>query len=762
MTSESFKYYAFISYSRKDEKVARWIHHKLENYSVPRRIQNNEHIASRKPFFPSFIDEEELSSSISLTELIESALINSKFLVVICSKDSSHSQWVNEEIQRFKRMGREKKIISVIYNGDPNGKDEDRCFPESLFQILNSNDAIFDFKDQPLGINFRFFNSTQNQPNIFLQYSEWIKTNNQRKEGLLKIVADLLQIEFAELKQRDIIRRRWRYSILSLVIFLFTVIGSLLLKNAIEAEKKANRIRYEKHFDALHSLELNSSLYGNYAQSALCNLELWQLDVDHRKITNNDERLEKMSFFYSRIPKYKSYHLVDSTEQILIFYINEASCLLKKNDSIFVMDLRTFDQRFLKQFDDCGNFRWLNWNKTLQRIVFLNNEMKLQSWNLTEDVIEEAKEIQGFSFAPSKSFYAYQKKDHSLYIQKPNGKAEEIVLGENAVSFQFSFTQSGNILIVTSRSNGTKLTMIKLDEAGEVIDRLILKDWGGDEPFVISRWVLCGDESKIACRSINGDISIFSTKTGERLFGPYVAPNNEFFDDYFFSPDGNRLYLTRNNHLDVWELKEPFNAYTAINFQSEITSFSLNKDGSQLLIASGNQLYLYFTVNWSLALSPIYMQSSVSKLSFFDNNNVFIGTNHGEYINISLPDNSKLIRCVWTENKKIEELVELENGNYKAIFESNALKQMAILSPSINDEYKFQLKMLSPESDILLKNGTFLTKDKNNNIQVCNYSSEDGNIKTVLELLANEYPAIPKWQVSDSGDWLVAILKYGI
>ncbi len=117
MTLNTFRYSAFISYSRKDEHFAKWLHKKLEKYSPPRKIRKQCYIEVKKPFYPIFLDEEELSVSTSLSDEIEYALKNAKFLIVLCSPNSASSRWVNEEIRRFKLLGREKYIIPIIIAG---------------------------------------------------------------------------------------------------------------------------------------------------------------------------------------------------------------------------------------------------------------------------------------------------------------------------------------------------------------------------------------------------------------------------------------------------------------------------------------------------------------------------------------------------------------------------------------------------------------------------------------------------------------------
>ena len=94
------KYWAFISYSHQDREWGDWIHRGLETFKVPKSIagtpsRRGGEIPAR--LFPIFRDREELPTSTDLGTQINTALENSRYLVVICSPRSAKSMWVNEE-----------------------------------------------------------------------------------------------------------------------------------------------------------------------------------------------------------------------------------------------------------------------------------------------------------------------------------------------------------------------------------------------------------------------------------------------------------------------------------------------------------------------------------------------------------------------------------------------------------------------------------------------------------------------------------------
>jgi hypothetical protein len=117
------KYWAFLSYSHRDEAWARWLHHALETYRIPRRLaqrsaaSNSELLSER--IYPVFRDRDELSGGFDLSAHIKAALEQSRFLIVICSPHAVASRHVQEEIDVFEGFGREHRVIVAEMLGVP-------------------------------------------------------------------------------------------------------------------------------------------------------------------------------------------------------------------------------------------------------------------------------------------------------------------------------------------------------------------------------------------------------------------------------------------------------------------------------------------------------------------------------------------------------------------------------------------------------------------------------------------------------------------
>lgn len=171
------QYAAFISYSHADEKVARWLHRKLESYRTPRPLvgKSGRHGLIARRLGRVFRDREEFAAGGDLKSEIQAALARSTALIVLCSARSKASTYVNAEIEHFRSLGRGDRIIPVILDGEPS-----ECFPGAL------NDGV-----ERLGADFR-------------------EDRDEREGGFMKILAGLLGVGVDELVRREQAAQRAR------------------------------------------------------------------------------------------------------------------------------------------------------------------------------------------------------------------------------------------------------------------------------------------------------------------------------------------------------------------------------------------------------------------------------------------------------------------------------------------------------------------------------------------------------------------------
>ena len=152
----TYHYYAFISYATTDSKWAKWLQHQLSYYHIPSAVKKSK-IDVPQRLRPIFIYEYDLAGN-QLHKAIEKELTASKYLIVICSKTSAKSEYVNNEVQTFIDQGRQEYIIPFIIDGKANDSKnpENECFPPALLNLLQSNDKINELRGANIATNGKY------------------------------------------------------------------------------------------------------------------------------------------------------------------------------------------------------------------------------------------------------------------------------------------------------------------------------------------------------------------------------------------------------------------------------------------------------------------------------------------------------------------------------------------------------------------------------------------------------------------------------
>ena len=229
MNETTFKCHAFISYSHQDKKWGNWLHKSLETFPVPKALIGKESRDGPIPrrVFPIFRDREELPTASTLSDNIENALTQSRYLIVICSPRSASSRWVNQEIKTFKSYGREDRILCLIVDGEPNASDKpeldaEECFPESVRFRVDENANLTEERTEPIAADARAH-------------------GDGREDAKLKLLAGLLGVGFDDLKRRELRRRQRRMFVATSVMALVTAIMAVLALTAWFGWQRAER-----------------------------------------------------------------------------------------------------------------------------------------------------------------------------------------------------------------------------------------------------------------------------------------------------------------------------------------------------------------------------------------------------------------------------------------------------------------------------------------------------------------------------------------
>jgi tetratricopeptide (TPR) repeat protein len=233
-----YKYRAFISYSHADEEWAKWLHKSLETYRMPKRLVGRETAFGAVPdrIAPVFRDRDELATATNLGDILTRALQDSACQLVICSRRSAKSRWVNEEIKTFKRLGKAHRIFALIVDGEPGSSArpetaDDECFPPALIYKMGADGELTSEPTEPIAADVR-------------------PGKDSKLDGKLKIIAGMFDVGLDELKQREAHRRQRHLMMLVAASVAGMAITSTLAGAAWIARNEAERQRVRAEAEA--------------------------------------------------------------------------------------------------------------------------------------------------------------------------------------------------------------------------------------------------------------------------------------------------------------------------------------------------------------------------------------------------------------------------------------------------------------------------------------------------------------------------------
>jgi hypothetical protein len=195
-----FRYYAFISYSRKDERIARWLQKKLESYRLPAVLQKQyDHVPQKMRVFR---DRTDISCGGSVEEALSQELRASRKLIVISSPHSASSEYVEYEIASFLKLGRSTAdILPFIVDGEIDASNPERdCYTPTLHRLnMNGADAV----------------------------------REGRSTAFVRLLASLLEIKYDDIKKREQMRRNRKIALLSAAATLLLCLAVALLRFSV-------------------------------------------------------------------------------------------------------------------------------------------------------------------------------------------------------------------------------------------------------------------------------------------------------------------------------------------------------------------------------------------------------------------------------------------------------------------------------------------------------------------------------------------------
>ena len=588
---KNYKYDAFISYRHvePDQSIAKQVHQMIETFKAPKEFYQN----GKRPVFRVFRDREELAAR-DLSASIEEALATSRYLIVICSKRTPLSEWCQREIETFKSLHGEERIIPVLIEGEPG-----EAFPLPLKE-LKGEEAVSEIlaadirPDETLNADFEGYEALQNNNKAKLKELTK-KSLDILKTEKYRVMATILGCSFGDLKQRDKERKSKRIMTVSTVAGAVFLIFGLFMANAYQKAELARQEAVQSNASILMKRSKDFTKEGDFIKAVLVAKEAMKSIKPNMKYYDT-LKAEEDSIFNSMI-----YHSGAST----------LTSISTKNIFTF-MDV-SHDEKYVAYGLD-NNYT---------AIASVDNGEVLK---ILEGHTQPVKVVR---FSNNDKYLASYSFDKTCIIYDVETGEERAKIETDGVPMLVRFSEDDSKLILITYDN-ISTNFYLYDTAnwqqtgGFVIDELIKRadiKKDGSEALIITN---SDSDDQITRRNIkDGSIIeiIPSLKTNSVEEGVLV---NKQYKSATYSADGENILLNTQDELIkvTYDNTELFNQKIFSGFNDTKVLFE-SENGDKIAIKSNNNIYI-LDGKTGETINKIYMQD-LKYYTYNSNTNTIVG-----------------------------------------------------------------------------------------------------------------------------------------
>ena len=543
------EYFAFISYQRKDEEWADKLRNKLEHYRLPSSVRKQD-ASLPKEIRPIFRDALELAGGV-LAKEIETALQQSKYLIVICSPNSAKSPWVNKEIQTFIDLGREDHIIPFIIDGTPFSDNEDtECFPPALRSLKGEKEL--------LGININELS---------------------RDAACIKVVACMFGLKFDTLWQRhERERRKKRNKVIAgisvLALLAVVVAGWIWRQNKQVNEKEWQRLEEQSKVVAKEAISLVDNGDSYTAQRIL--MEVLPKDLNHPDrpfvpetesalryaLMNNTAVIKRNNYAYHSVSFSPDGHRLASTSadgDVIIWNADDGRQLWKAKEQ--------YGETYSVSFSPNGRYLMVE--------TFMYGEYTTWIWDSTDGTLLQRLDVSKPCFSPDSKCIISVSNDRAVVWDIESGTALKTF---DEVVYSVCYSPDGKQVVSETPNN----TFVIWDaETGRVLRKF---DGYND---IINCIVFSHDGSLVGNASRDGTIKIWSVNTG-RLLQTLNDDNNDICSVNFSPNDQHIVSASGNGNVKIWNVKTGTLLQTLIGHTDYVSSVQYSPDGHRIASCSSD------------------------------------------------------------------------------------------------------------------------------------------------------------------------------
>lgn len=554
--SAPYKYFAFISYSRKDSRAAAWLQKRLEWFRFPvKLVPESQRPPNPRYVRPIYRDKTNLEvTDEHYWQNIRRALEESRYLIVLASPHSAKSTPVDMEVSHFlaSHEQQSKLVVPVILGGSVTGDGGDAALCPTL----------------------REFGETITSRNLPTMVSDSDTAERDAwEQGFVALISYLLRLDRSavgdhiqsETRKQARVLRRWLASVAALTVL------------AIVAGWKA---------------KVSSDLA--IVRQGIA--EMKTKEVEDAK-AHQDELLRKAAaadlaaYFRSREDPSKRSEALAYLQRALGYTPGDSQLIASVLGNEFPSASESFAPRFSYLFD--GPVKTLAFSPDGSSIAVGSQDKSLRLIDSTSgDMlwrVEFDGEINTLAFSPDGSSVAAGSNDTSMRLfESKSGRLRWRVprfdsglsklLGDPDKDdwiLTLAFSPDGSFIAAGSRG-----ASLRLFEAASGKLR-----WATKYDSPVLNLAFAPNSSSIAASSMDKSLRIFDSNSGTLLW------RNEFDGEIHalaFSPDGSSIAAgPKGNSLSLFDLFSGKLLWSAES-DGEINILSFSPDGSSIAAGSGN------------------------------------------------------------------------------------------------------------------------------------------------------------------------------
>jgi WD40 repeat protein/tetratricopeptide (TPR) repeat protein len=519
-----------------------------------------------------FRDKTSLSATPALWPLIEAALEESEYFLLLASPEAAHSPWVMREVDWWLKNRSTRQILILLTSGDLVWDAEAGDFNRERSTALPGN-LVGQFHDEPLYVDFRW---AKTQEVLSLRHVQF-------RAGVLDIAATLHGKPKDELDGEDVRQHRTARVLASAAVFAIAASAVDAFWQAHVATKERDEVKIEAKLNAAGELAANAlnAIGVDPERSLLLALESGFASASvNTPISGETEAALHRAILASHVRATLSGF--DGFVTQAAFSPDGRQVAIVDASHVYLYDPVT-GRRQLTLPDSAGRALGVAFSPRGDSLALAGRDGTARLWDLASAKVSRSfradnKILWSAAFSPDGTRLATASRGGTVSIW-------DIGTGERLFELH---GHTADVFAVVFNRDGTRMASASADGTAKVWDpatgRELLKI---SDNGTIHGVAFSPDGKSLALVTFNGDVTLSDAGTGRKIKALEGHTASVF--GVSFSPDGKLLATaSQDKTIKLWDTSSGKERYTLLGHAEVVASVAFSADGTRLVSTSGD------------------------------------------------------------------------------------------------------------------------------------------------------------------------------